>query len=190
MRLELTGRHVDITPDLRRLVTRKLSKLERVLNHRALSAQAVLSREKHSVRADITLHARGERFLHGVGNSDAWEPSIGEAIEKISQQAQRLKSKFTDRKRRGAKGTPIIGESREAASVAPVAGARGAGRERVRMPAILRASRQKIRTMSVAEAARQIPGDGDIVVFHDTERDSVSVLYRRDGELTLVETEA
>src|SRR5919201_1789756 len=60
MRLELTGRHVEITPGLRRLVTTKLSKLERMLNHRAVSAQAVLSREKHSVRADITLHARGE----------------------------------------------------------------------------------------------------------------------------------
>jgi hypothetical protein len=150
----------------------------------------VLSREKHSVRADITLHARGERFLHGVGSSDAWEPSIGEAIDKISQQAQRLKSKFTDRKRRGAKGTPIVGESREAASVTPVAAVKGGGRERVRMPAILRASRQTIKTMSVAEAARRIAGDGDIVIFRDTERDSVSVLYRREGELTLVETEA
>ena len=191
MRLELTGRHVDITPGLRRLVTRKLSKLERLLNDRAVSAQAVLSREKHSVRADITLHARGERFLHGVGNSDAWEPSIGEAIAKISQQAHRLKSRFTDRKRRGVKGTPIVGESREAAAVKPIdAGAKPGPRERVRMPAILRASRQTIKPMSVTDAARQISGDGDLVVFHDIERDSVSVLYRRDGELTLVETEA
>jgi putative sigma-54 modulation protein len=190
MRLELTGRHVDITPGLRRLVIRKLSKLERLLNDRAVSAQAVLSREKHSVRADITLHARGERFLHGVGNSDAWEPSIGEAIDKISQQAQRLKSKFTDRKRRGVKAAPIVGEPAEAAPAAPPAGQKGGGRERVRMPAILRASRQTIKTMSVADAARQIAGDGDLVIFHDAERDSVSVLYRRDGELTLVETEA
>ena len=106
MRLELTGRHIDITPALRRLVTAKLSKLERLLNHRAVSAQAVLSREKHSVRADITLHARGEKFLHGVGNADGWETSIGEAIDKISQQAQRVKSKDTDRKRRGVKGAP------------------------------------------------------------------------------------
>jgi ribosome hibernation promoting factor len=187
MRLELTGRHVDITPNLRRLVIRKLSKLERLLNDRAVSAQAVLSRERRSVRADITLHARGERFLHGVGNGDAWEPSIGEAIDKISQQAQRLKSKFTDRKRRAVKGTPITGEPGEAALVRPVA---RPGRERPRMPAILRASRQTIKTMSVSDAARQIGGDGDIVIFHDAERDSVSVLYRRDGELTLVETEA
>ncbi|HKB11937.1 MAG TPA: ribosome-associated translation inhibitor RaiA, partial [Vicinamibacterales bacterium] len=119
MRLELTGRHVDITPALRRLVTAKLSRLERMLNHRAVSAQAVLSREKHSVRADITLHARGEKFLHGVGNADGWETSIGEAIDKISQQAQRVKSKFTNHKRRGAKGAPIIGEAREAAVVRP-----------------------------------------------------------------------
>ncbi len=189
MRLELTGRHVDITPDLRRLVTRKLSKLERVLNHRAVSAQAVLSREKHGVRADITLHARGERFLHGVGNSDTWEPSIGAAIDKISQQAQRLKTRFTDRKRRGVKGEPIVGESREAAAVKPI-GPRAASRERVRMPHVLRASRQTIKAMSVADAARQIEGDGDLVIFHDVERDSISVLYRRDGELTLVETEA
>jgi ribosome hibernation promoting factor len=190
MRLELTGRHVDITPGLRRLVTRKLSKLERLLNDRAVSAQAVLSREKHSVRADITLHARGERFLHGVGNSDTWEPSIGEAIDKISQQAQRLKSKFTERKRRGAKGAPIAGESPAIAAAAAAAPARAAGRERLRMPAILRASRQIIKTMSVSDAARQIAGDGDIVIFHDAERRSVSVLFRRDGELTLVETEA
>lgn len=190
MRLELTGRHVEITPGLRRLVTQKLSKLERLLNDRAVSAQAVLSREKHSVRADITLHARGERFLHGVGNSDAWEPSIGEAIDKISQQAQRLKSKFTDRKRRGVKGTSIAGESLEASAVKPVGPARPAGRERVRMPAILRASRQTVKPMSIAEAARMIAGDGDILIFRDVERKSVSVLYRRDGELTLVETEA
>ena len=189
MRLELTGRHIDITPALRRLVTAKLSKLERLLNDRAVSAQAVLSREKHSVRADITLHARGEKFLHGVGNADGWETSIGEAIDKISQQAQRVKSKYTDRKRRGVKGAPIGGDGREAAAGA--AGPARPGRERVRMPRILRATRQTIQPMSVADATRAIEGDGDgLVIFRDVERDSVSVLYRRNGELTLVETEA
>jgi putative sigma-54 modulation protein len=189
MRLELTGRHVDITPALRRLVASKLSRLERMLNDRAVSAQAVLSREKHSVRADITLHARGEKFLHGVGNADVWETSIGEAIDKISQQAQRVKSKYTDRKRRSLKA-PIVGESGEAAGVKPAGAARPL-RERVRMPRILRATRQTIRLMSVADATRAIDGDGDgLVIFRDAERETISVLYRRNGELTLVETEA
>jgi len=187
MRLELTGRHIDITPALRRLVISKLSKLERMLNHRAVSAQAVLSREKHSVRADITLHARGEKFLHGVGNADGWESSIGEAIDKLSQQAKRVKSKFTDRKRRGLKGTALLGEAGEAAVARPA----GPPRERVRMPRILRATRQTIREMSVADATRAIDVNGDgLVIFRDVERASVSVLYRRNGELTLVEIEA
>src|SRR5213594_2821090 len=99
MRLELTGRHVEITPALRRLVDTKLGKLERVLNHRAVSAQAVLTLEKRRHRADITLHARGEKFLHGVGDSGSWESSLTVAIAKIGQQAQKLKGKWQARKR-------------------------------------------------------------------------------------------
>jgi len=191
MRLELTGRHVDITPTLRRLVDSKLAKLERVLNDSAVSAQAVLTQEKHRHRADITLHARGEKFLHGVGTSTNWEASVGAAIEKITQQAQKVKGKWQGRKRRGgAKGEPIVGESREAVRVtaAPVAGAP----PRPRRPRMLLSMRQTIRPMSLADATRQIDlnGDDGIVVFRDLETAAISILYkRRGGGLTLVETD-
>src|SRR5919204_3955461 len=155
MRLELTGRHVDITPTLRRLVDTKLAKLERVLNNSVVSAQAVLTREKHRHRTDITLHARGEKFLHGVGDSGNWEASVSAAIEKISQQAQKVKGKWQERKRRGsARTVPVVGEERVAVRVTPVAAR--VPRMRVRMPHILRASRQSIKPMSVAEAAREV----------------------------------
>jgi ribosome hibernation promoting factor len=186
MRLELTGRHVDITPALRRLLDTKLSKLERVLNHRALSAQVVLSREKHRHRADITLHARGEKFLHGVGDATSWETSITQAIGKLTQQAQRVKGKWERRKRDGdIKGMPPA----EAAATTARAPRR---RERARMPRIVRASRQPLKPMSVADAAREIDAGGDgVVVFRDLQTAAVNVLYRRqNGELTLVETEA
>ena len=185
MRLELTGRHVDITPALRRLLLTKLSKLERVLNHRALSAQVVLTREKHRHRADITLHARGEKFLHGVGDATNWETSITQAIGKLTQQAQRVKGKWERRKRDGdIKGMPPA----EAAATAKAP----RRRERARMPRIVRASRQPLKPMSVADAAREIDAGGDgVVVFRDLQTSAVNVLYRRvDGELTLVETEA
>jgi putative sigma-54 modulation protein len=188
MRLELTGRHTDITPALRRLVDTKLAKLERLLNDSAVSAQAVLTREKHVRRADITLHARGEKFLHGVGNSASWEVSIGDAIDKIAQQAQKVKGKWQERKRRGSKGVPIAGEEREAVLVRPMP----AAARPLRMPRILRAERQPIKAMSVTDAAREVDANGDcIVVFRDAETAAISVLYRRkNGELTLVETEA
>jgi len=191
MRLELTGRHVDITPQLRRLVDQKLAKLERLLNDSAVSAQAVLTLERHRHRADITLHARGEKFLHGCGASTSWEASVSEAIDRISQQAQRVKGKWQGRKRRGAaKGEPVVPvATTERKTVAAKPARRPA--ERVRMPRILRASRQAVKAMSVADAARQMDADGDgVVVFRDVETDAITVLYRRpNGELALVETE-
>lgn len=189
MRLELTGRHVDITPALRRLVEAKLSTLERLLHDNAVSAQAVLTREKQRRRADITLHARGEKFLHGVGNAERWETSIIEAIGKISQQAQTMKGKRQARKRHRVKETPAA-EAGRAATGVKAAGSVRAVRERARMPRILRASQQPIKSMSVADAGRELDAGGDgVVVFRDTETAAVSVLYRRrDGELALVET--
>jgi putative sigma-54 modulation protein len=187
MRLELTGRHVDITPTLRRLVDTKLAKLERLLNDSAVSAQAVLTREKYRLRTEITLHARGEKFLHGVGHSAAWETSLAQAVDKITQQAQKVKGKWQERKRHGPRRLPPSVETREA----PAPGSPAAP-VRPRMPRILRSSRQSIKSMSVSEAAREIEARSEgVIVFRDTERLTISVLYRRDnGELTLVETEA
>jgi len=188
MRLELTGRHVEITPTLRRLVDAKLAKLERLLNDSAVSAQAVLTREKYRLRTEITLHARGEKFLHGVGHWAAWESSLTQAVDKITQQAQKVKGKWQERKRHGIRRVPAPVGSVDARESRPPA----ATRVRPRMPRILRSSRQPIKSMSLAEAARQVDTREDaMIIFHDTERASISVLYRRqNGELTLVETEA
>jgi len=191
MRLELTARHTDITPALRRLVARKLAKLERLLKNSVLSAQVVLTEEKHRHRADITLHARGEKFLHGVGDSGAWETSLAEATDKISQQAATVKGKWQEWKRRGRQQTvaaaAAVDLAAEGAAVAPPRPARS----RVRMPRILHASRQRVKPMSITDAARLVESNGvGVVVFRDTETAALSVLYRRtNGELTLVETD-
>jgi putative sigma-54 modulation protein len=195
MRLVLRGHHVDITPALRRLVAAELARLERVLNDSAVSAQAILTLEKYRHRADITLHARGEKFLHGVATTNNWSESITLAVTQIAQQAQKIKSKLQDRKRHALK-TSVAAASENAASenassakagVKPPRAARAA-RERVKMPAILRASRQTIRPMSVADAARQVDANGEnVVVFRDVETEAISVLYRGpDGQLALV----
>src|SRR5262249_41490715 len=126
MRLELTGRHVEITPALRRLVDAKLARLDRMLKDAALSAQVVLTAEKTGLRADVTLRARGEKFLHGMGRAGTWQPCMTEAIDKIVQQAQRVKGKWQERKRRMAKGVSNAGEEPQAAAAQPAPGERAA----------------------------------------------------------------
>jgi putative sigma-54 modulation protein len=193
MRLELRGHHVDVTPGLRRLVEEKLSKLERLLNDRAVSAQAILTIEKRRHVADITLHARGERFLHGLGDAGSWETALTQAIAKISSQAQKLKTR--QKEKRHSLTAPAAGapepvakraRARKPADEAPAEGSPG------RMPRVLRTSREAIKPMSVEDAAREVEAGGDgVVVFRDVDSQAISVLYRRrNGELTLVETEA
>jgi hypothetical protein len=105
-----------------------------------------------------------------------------------------VKTKRHERTRRRAKTGIAAAAHDDGTAVAASRPARAprAVRERVRMPPILRASRQAVQPMSAADAARQLDSGRDgVVVFRDVETRSISVLYRRpDGELALVETEA
>jgi putative sigma-54 modulation protein len=151
----------------------------------------VLSVERHRHVADITLHARGEKFLHGVGDASQWEQSLGDAVQKITQQAQKVKGKWKPRVRNGQRRVPAVVEPPAPAVSDEPAPPPRSGRSRSRMPPIFRATRQSLKPMSIAEATRSLNADGDgIVIFRDEETATVSVLYRRrNGDLALVQAD-
>jgi putative sigma-54 modulation protein len=103
MRVDLIGHQLDISPSLRRLVTSKFVRIERLLNNAALSAQVVLSTERVGCRAEVTLHARDEKFLHGTGKGENFRVAVGAAIDKLSQQAKTLKGKYKERRRQAGR---------------------------------------------------------------------------------------
>ena len=102
MRLLLTGRQVDITPALRRLVDARLAKLERRFNDALVSVQVVLAREKNRYVAEVIVHARQDHMLTGIGAAATWGTSLTAAVQKVIQQAEKLKGKWQDRKRTAA----------------------------------------------------------------------------------------
>ena len=201
MRLELTGRHITITASIRALVEDQLASTLRMLNDSAVSSQVVLTKEKTRVHAEITLHARGEHFLHGEATGRDVQTALGAAVDKVDRQAQRLKSKWSKGKRqslspakaadagprpeRGGKG---FGSARGTAPAPAAARAGGDGRD-VR---IIRARRYEVKPMSVDEAAMEVvDGEGAFLVFRNAATDSINVLFRRpDGNLGLIEPEA
>ena len=103
MRLELTGRHLEITPAIRRVVQSKLTRLERLMNDAAVSAQVVIAVDKTSVRADVSLHARGEKFLHSAGQGDEFMAAMIDAVDKLIQQGKTVKGKWQERRRHPAR---------------------------------------------------------------------------------------
>jgi putative sigma-54 modulation protein len=182
MRLELTGRHVDVTPELRKQVEKRLAKLDRLLKGGIVSVQAVLTLEKYRHESEFTVHTRGDHFLHGLGASNAWEASISAAIEKIEQQLVKMKGKWQERKRRATSQRVLVAEAAFAAPVPP---------EPPKKPRIRRVPRYPVKPMTVDEAALAVVGGNDaFLVFRNATTDAINVLYRRkDGHLGLIEPE-
>jgi putative sigma-54 modulation protein len=175
MRLDITGRHVDINAPLRQLINRRVAKLERLLNDSAISGQVILTLERYRHRAEIIIHARGDHMLRGLGVGTSWPVALRDAAEKIEQQAQKLKGKWRERKRRGTGARTM-----ETAAPAP---------DQTRTPRIVRATRYAVKPMSVEDAALRVEGGGEaFVVFRNADTDAVSILYRRaDGNYGLIE---
>ena len=173
MRLDITGRNVEITNPIRQLIDRRLARLERVLNDSAISATVILTKEKYRHRTEMIIHARGDRTMRGMGEGNAWPLSVRQASEKIEQQAHKLKSKWAERKRKGA-GARIVRTPAEPAS---------AGRR------VVRATRYAVKPMSIEDAALHVESTPEaFVVFRNADTEAVSILYRRkDGNFGLIE---
>jgi putative sigma-54 modulation protein len=174
MRLALTGRHVEITPAIRRLVAKKVARLDRVFNDQAVSGQVEIWVEKFRHVAEIHVHVRGGHMLKAKAVAATWDEAIAEGVDRLLQQGQRIKGKWQERKR----------ESRPVARN-PV----GPDTSLAKVRRIVRARRYAVNSMSVDEAAAAIgPGPEAFLVFRNSATDAVSVMFRRkDGDLGLIE---
>ena len=174
MRLDITGRHIDITPGLRQLIERSLSRVERVLNDRAVSATAVLTKEKYRHKTELVIHAKGDHILSGIGEGNTWPLSLRKAAAKIEHQAQTLKSRWTEskRQRKSSRGVSVAA----APEAAPVR-------------RVVRSTRYAVKPMSIDEAVQRLEAVPEtFVVFRNADTDAISVLFRRkDGNIGLIE---
>src|SRR6185503_5713419 len=141
MRVDITGRHLDITPGLRQLIDKSLSRMERLLNDRALSATVVLTKEKYRHNTELVVHAKGDHILSGIGEGNTWPLSIRKAAAKIEQQARKLKSRWTEGKRQR--------KNNRAAGT-------GAAAEPTTARRIVRATRYAVKPMSIEDATERL----------------------------------
>ena len=184
MRLEITGRQFPITAAARKVVERRIGHTLTLLRNSVISAHVVLTRQRGLVNAEITVHVSREHFLHGEGSGADLAVALTAAIAKIEHQAEKLKGKWTARKRRN-------GAARTGEPALPQSEGAGRSMEDSRRR-IIRAKRYAVKPMTIEDAAAEI-GDGNdaVIVFRNSSTDAVTVLYRRtDGNLGLIEPDA
>ncbi|MDY0072817.1 MAG: ribosome-associated translation inhibitor RaiA [Thauera sp.] len=91
MNLNITGRHVDVTPAIREYVE---SKLDRVLRHydSITSTAVTLSVEKLKQKVEVTVRARGKDIFVESEDNDLYAAVDG-MIDKLDRQMQKYKQK-------------------------------------------------------------------------------------------------
>lgn len=188
MRIDITGRQVEVTPALRKFAEDKLKKLERLLDG-PLEAHIVLAIEKHRHLAEIQVRSR-TALLSGVRETADLYASINDVADKLERQALKHKEKLTTRKKRGARRSPA------APAQAPEPAAPGRRRARATAPAdgkprLFPSERYRLKPLAAEDAALELDASGDdLLVYRDAETYRVNVVYRRkDGNFGLVDPE-
>jgi putative sigma-54 modulation protein len=176
MRIEYTGRHLEVPEAVRTLAEQKLGKLERILPG-ITSAHVLLRADRHRRVAEVVVHSR-QLDLSATQAGGDLAKALKTAIDKLLHQAQRAKGRRRDSKRR------------EPAALAPARPPEAAQQEREVRVIKSRGFVAKPMTLDEALLQMETRKDGPLV-FREAGRGGVRVLFwRKDGHLGLIEPEA
>jgi putative sigma-54 modulation protein len=177
MNVEITGRHVVITPAIRTYVLKRLRKFVKIFGEN-IKFHVVIDVEKERQSAEILLKSK-MLDLTGKGQTDDMYNSIMIAIEKLEKQALKHKSKLIEGKRQRAKAKSAATREGDSEAPAAVLARRTDGVEE---------EEYRRKPMAVEEAVLELNhSEYPFVVFRNSESGDVNVLYRRtDGTLGLI----
>lgn len=180
MKIEFTGRQVEVPVELRKLAERKLAKLARLLPG-ITRAHVIFGMDRHRQVVEVSLHSRQLDLTAREASRDGGA-SLAAAVDKLTRQVQRQVGRRRERGRDGA-----VREARPA----PASPGESRGVDRAE-PRIVRSRRPVGKPMSLEEAAAEVvAGDQGFLIFRDPRTERVNVIFRRkDGNLGLIEPEA
>ena len=177
MNVEITGRHVLITPAIRAYVLKRLRKFAKILGD-DISFHVIIGVEKERQTAEILLKSKLLDLTGKVQTGDMYN-SIVRVIEKLERQALKKKSKIIEGKRQRAKAKSVAVAMGGTERTARVLAQKSNG--------IYEEEAQR-KPMVIEEAVEELNhSDYPFVVFRNSESGAVNVLYRRkDGSLGLI----
>ena len=168
MKVEITGRHIEITPAIQNHIQKKLEKFKRILGD-DINFHVVIGVEKERQNVEILLKSRLFE-LAGKGSSNDLYNSVMLAVEKLERQALKQKGKMIEGKRQKA---------RDKSGAARIQAEEPAPRPAKRKSATVREEALRKKPMTVEEAVIELEqAEYPFVVFRNSESDEMNVIYR------------
>ncbi len=96
MNINLTGRHLEITPAIREHVTTKLGKIKRHFDH-VIDINVILSVDKLKQKAEATVHLSGKTVFAETDDSNLYV-SIDNLVDALDRQILKHKDKNSARR--------------------------------------------------------------------------------------------
>ena len=176
MKIEVVGRHIEVTEAIKSHVESELKKLESMFPGEDALAHFVVDVEKNRQRAEIVLNL-GERTLTANITDKDLYTAIARVVQKVEKQALRFKEKRVDRRHSAKKAAQIAPSPDGFLPAAPA------------IPSIISAERYAVKPMTAEEAVIRLEEDtNQFLVFRDAETEGLSVIYRRkDGNYGLIQ---
>jgi putative sigma-54 modulation protein len=178
MRLQVKGRNVEVSEQIRTYAQEKLRKLDRLVAD-PTRVELELALEKNpkiaaNHIAEATVWTKGP-VLRARESSADMKASIDQLVDKLERQVKRYREKRRPRRHTRADG---------AAELPPLTGSEGE-------PTIVKTKQFTVKPMSPEEAVLQLELVGhEFFVFRNGDSGEVNVLYRRrDGDFGLIEPE-
>lgn len=105
MDVTITGRHVDVTPELHTFITERIEKLER-FSEPLFSAHVTLTREADQYEVEMTVGVRRGMTLVARADADDITTGVIQVESKIESQLRKYKEKVLDHHRQRKQHTP------------------------------------------------------------------------------------
>jgi len=105
MNLNISGHHLEMTQSLRDHVESKMERIKRHFDH-LIDADVILTVEKSSHRAEITMNVRGNK-LHAQAAGDDMYTAINTMVDKLDRQTRRHKDKAIDQRVRNKSNSSL-----------------------------------------------------------------------------------
>jgi putative sigma-54 modulation protein len=195
MKLIVSGKTKDFTPELEEKFAAKISKVTKLIERRGeREAHVTHQVERHLHRVEVIINFY-DHSLIGEGVNADLDTALGEAVEKIEKQIVKIKTKWRDTHRdpkatRSTKEDWDIAPRLHLESKAALA-AQVIRNGRPAKPKVFRVDYNEDRKpMTLQEALLEMERDkDDYVVYRDAGKNCLSVLVRRtDGNFDLIES--
>jgi putative sigma-54 modulation protein len=176
MKFEYTGRHVEVSPAIRRHVEGHFKKLDHIFSDSTLSTHVIIDVEKNRQIGEIVVNWRDHTLTAKDTNADMYM-ALTRAMAKIEKQAVKLKKKIIDRTQNGRRSARVAVEPDGDLEASP------------RPPRIINARRYSVKPMTAEEASLRLSAESDqFLVFRDADTNRLGVIYKRkDGNYGLIE---